>query len=238
MERVLVMDRGNSRLKLGYFLNGSLQEVQVFENLLIAENYISNLKVDVVCGADVQGQEIPSFLKKYFPINFRENLPIAVDYSSISTLGQDRIANAVALAFEYPNKNALAIDAGTCITYDMLTKGKFFVGGAISPGLEMRLKAMHHFTGKLPKLAWEKPSEDFPYKSSSTNMLGASYDGIIAEIEYYLNEIQIQYPGTLAVITGGDANTLQKGLKSDIFADPNLTLKGIFNIFKYQYAQL
>lgn len=237
MERILVLDRGNTRMKVGLFEGSNCTLTKVLENPADLQVFIQEFRVDRCCYADVHGDlaswigNLPSSV-----ISFSSNLPIALKYNKPESLGQDRIANVAGARALYPEKNVLVIDAGSCVTYDFIDAEGSFLGGAISPGWAMRLKAMHQFTGKLPLLSNEKAQGAFPYSGTENNMRGAAFDGLCFEITAYINEINRQYPDSITLITGGDAVALHNALKIGIFADQNLTLKGIFNIYKHQYA--
>ncbi len=237
MERILVLDRGNTRMKLGLFEGDEFLLSKVLENADQLKDFVQEHKVSICCHADVHGdlsQWLGDTTSK--AISFSEKLPITLDYKNAGSLGQDRIANAAGAKALYPEKDVLVIDAGSCVTYDFINAQGKFLGGAISPGWAMRLKAMHQFTGKLPLLSNEPAEGAFPYSGTENNMRGAAFDGLGFEITAYINEIRRQYPDSITLITGGDAAALHKALKIGIFADQNLTLKGIFNIYKHQYA--
>ena len=159
-------------------------------------------------------------------------LPISIEeYDTPKTLGTDRIANAVA-AHHYSNtEQALVIDVGTCIKFDLVLKGKY-QGGSISPGYAMRLKAMHEFTGALPQLELEDFSPTIG-KSTKQAMLSGVINGIQAEISGFINYYTQQYQQLTIFLTGGDHKRFDKELKNSIFADDNLTIKGLYIILKH-----
>ena len=163
-------------------------------------------------------------------------LPIFNAYST-DTLGNDRIPLAVAANSLYPGKNNLIISAGTCITYNFIQKTGIFRGGAISPGIRMRLKAMHAFTDMLPEVEREGELILLGY-DTATGMRSGAVHGAAAEIDGMISDFSSQYSDFNAVLTGGDAPYLGGKVKSKIFADPELLLKGLNLILKHNVPDL
>jgi type III pantothenate kinase len=150
-------------------------------------------------------------------------------YGTPQTLGVDRIALMAGAAVQFPSKNTLVIDAGSCITYDFLDCENNYFGGAISPGIEMRYKAVHQQTAKLPLL---KPVTEIPSIGNSTENaihLGV-LNGVIQEIDGIIAQYGANYENFTTILTGGDAIFLSKNLKSTIFAKPNFLLEGLNGI--------
>jgi len=157
-------------------------------------------------------------------------------YATPNTLGNDRIALVSAASKHFPAKNVLVIDAGTCITYDFKNSKNEYLGGAISPGLEMRYKAMHNFTENLPFLDRE---EEITLIGNSTNSClhsGVIY-GITTEIDGIIAAYQGQYEDLTIILTGGDAQFLCKRLKNSIFANSNFLLEGLNYILEFNKSQ-
>ncbi|HLS11032.1 MAG TPA: type III pantothenate kinase, partial [Flavobacteriaceae bacterium] len=144
----------------------------------------------------------------------------------------DRIALVSGAIQKYPNANVLVIDAGTCITYDFIDATATYYGGAISPGLTMRYKAMHTFTENLPLL--ERVKE---VSLIGTNTQDSMHSGVLLgmayEVEGYINAYRKKFPDLITVLTGGDAQFLRDTIKNDIFANTNLLLEGLLNILNY-----
>ncbi len=192
----------------------------------------------IVCSVGAtDGSDVVAFLKEQgiptLLFSPRTPLPISNAYRSSDTLGLDRLALAVGGAMEQPNSNVLAISAGTCITYNFVTYKSAFRGGLITPGLQMRLEAMAHFTARLPPvpLAGDVPLLGYDTESS---MRSGTIMGAAAEIDGLVERYKMQYPeGFNAVLTGGDAATLAPHLKSGIFADPLLLMKGLYRILSH-----
>src|SRR5690554_1209607 len=155
----LIIDIGNTRTKLAVFESGMEIFSSAVDELLplhIKEILEKYQKIDraILCGVKDYPANIKLYLQKRLKqfIELDENtaLPIENHYKTKSTLGKDRLAAAVGAAFLYPKKNILVIDAGTAITYDLINDQNQFLGGNISPGIDLRYKALHYFTGRLP----------------------------------------------------------------------------------------
>ena len=158
-------------------------------------------------------------------------LPIKRGYATPETLGLDRIAAVVGAVMQCPDKAVLIVDAGTCVTYDLLTADGTFAGGNIAPGIRLRLRAMHEHTGKLPLIddAGETPEIGF---STETAMRAGAVLGVAYEIEGYIARLNKVYPDLFVFLTGGDALKLAAKIKSRIFVDENLVLTGLNRILQ------
>ncbi|HTM64901.1 MAG TPA: type III pantothenate kinase [Flavipsychrobacter sp.] len=178
-------------------------------------------------------QQLAVFLK----LDANTSLPLMNAYSSPETLGVDRLAIAVGAQSAYPDKNILAVSLGTCITYNFVQKNRAFRGGAISPGLRMRLRSMHEWTDKLPEVEPEGEVLLLGYDTATCMRSGAIY-GMASEIDGMVHAFAEQYGDFNAVLTGGDMPLFANKLKSEIFADPDLLLKGLNLILKHNVPQL
>lgn len=232
----LVIDRGNSRNKVALFhagtvfdqaiTGGSIQQIQHWLNGRVPER--------IAIGAS--GEQDLVGLERLAPvIVIRGNspAPIRVAYATPDTLGVDRLANAVALARMFPRRAAMAVDLGTCITFDLVDPGERYLGGAISPGLRMRALAMHEHSARLPKV-----DPDGPVEAIGTTTDGALRTGIVTGVRHelggWISEARYQWPDLAVVLTGGDAPRFARALKSGIFADPLLTLRGLHALLEFQ----
>ena len=157
-------------------------------------------------------------------------------YLSPNTLGNDRIALVSAASKHFPNENVLVIDSGTCITYDFKNNKNEYLGGAISPGLEMRYKAMHSDTENLPLLDREEEIRLIGNTTNSCMHSGVIY-GITFEIDGIIAAYQAQYKDLTIILTGGDAQFLCKRLKNSIFANSNFLLEGLNYILEFNKPQ-
>ena len=186
----LVIDIGNSRTKFGLFEERELLHGVAFKNQDLQKNnhLFSEFEIDAVVVSSVNSkveellnleeQKVkPLFLRHVTP------LPIDLNYDTPETLGKDRIAAVVGAYSLFPHKNLLVIDAGTCVTYDFLTEENKYLGGAISPGVQMRLRSMNDFTNKLPLINWEGQRRPKNIGSTTiTSMLSGVVNGLISEM--------------------------------------------------------
>jgi type III pantothenate kinase len=168
---------------------------------------------------------------KYLPFTHQTKVPITIEYKDPQTLGLDRIANAVAAASLFPNENVLSIQAGSCIVYDFITSAKRYEGGAISPGIDMRFKALHQFTANLPEIK-RNHKNILIGKTTQQSIQSGVINGVIHEIEGNIKNYFAKYKPLKAVLTGGDSTYLHKLINFTIFAAPNLVLSGLYIILK------
>jgi type III pantothenate kinase len=159
-------------------------------------------------------------------------LPVKNHYQTPKSLGKDRIAAVTGAWSMFPGRNILVIDAGTCITYDFINQQGEYPGGGISPGIRMRFKAMHTFTGKLPLIEPED-FDDLIGKSTTESLLSGVYNGVTGEIREIVRLYREKYGDVMVLITGGDHELLNNKLKISIFAVPDLVLLGLNEIFDY-----
>ena len=163
-------------------------------------------------------------------------IPITHDYKTFETLGADRIAGVVAVNNMFPGKDALLIETGTCITYDFIDSRGVYRGGGISPGIRLRFKALHTFTDKLPLI---EPERDPALIGNSTehSILSGVINGIRAEVQGIISRYEGNYENLTIILSGGDLDYFDKNLKNNIFAVPNIVLRGLniildFNVKK------
>ena len=161
--------------------------------------------------------------------NSETTTPLEIDYATPHTLGSDRVAAAVGAWNEKPGNNMLIIDAGSAITIDFVDRQGRYKGGNIAPGVKMRLKALHDFTGRLPMVEKEGDIPSFGYDTETAIRSGV-IKGICHEIDGYINEMKEKYGDVLVFLTGGDEKNLKNRIKNSIFADKNLVAKGLNRI--------
>ncbi len=230
----LIVDIGNTSVKLAVFEELELLEVASapFENwkeeqkkLVSKHPEITHAIISSVTGLEEEDVE---FMSGQFPLHqlsYRSKLPFDNQYASPETLGADRLALAAAAVLHYQEGNILVIDAGTCITYDMVSK-RAYLGGAISPGLQMRYTAMHDYTARLPLL---KPEaiEQFIGQNTENSMHSGVVNGLCREIEGVVAQYENRFPHLTVILTGGDSQFLSNRLKKAIFAHSNFLLEGL-----------
>ena len=159
-------------------------------------------------------------------------VPITNMYKSPQTLGMDRLAAAVGANYLMPQKNLLVIDAGTALTYEFIdAEGKYW-GGNISPGLYVRFKTLNACCDKLPLIDRRGDLPEFGYDTETAIRAGVIH-GMEFEIAGYIRLMQKKYPDLLVFLTGGDKFSFDANLKSIIFADRFLVLKGLNRILNY-----
>jgi type III pantothenate kinase len=238
----LIIDVGNTRVKAAVYEKDSLKELVIFQKTeiiselkkILKKNKISSSIVSAVATlSDENLKKLHGFLN-LMELNHETKVPFSNKYKTPTTLGVDRIALAAYAASEYPNKNVLVIDAGTCITFDFVNEGTY-LGGAISPGLKMRYKSLNNYTSKLPLLETKEP-EDFIGDNTNNCIHSGVVNGIVNEIDGVINQYKTKYQDLTVVLTGGDTNFLAKQLKNHIFANPNLVLEGLHKILIYNRA--
>lgn len=233
-----IVDIGNTKTKLAIFQNREIVFFRELINGIDNETKASIARLKPTSGIISSVAESNGNWQELFPeISWIElsrslNLPVTLDYDTPDTLGLDRIALASAAASLYPARNILVIDAGTCVTYDLITSDAIFVGGAIAPGLHMRLKAMHAFTAKLPLVKVNTEVNVLGKNTESCMQVGALH-GLAAEIEGIISRYGEQFEDLQTVVTGGDSNLLAPLVKNNIFAHPKFLLEGLHAILAY-----
>ena len=236
----LAIDIGNTRTKVAVFQGDSLQHQAVWDALTVEalKQLAYNQKVEKIILSSVsrQSEEVMAFLKSHFnllELTTDTPLPIRIRYKTPETLGKDRIAAAVGGFHLFPGENCLVVDAGTCITLDLLSAEGEFLGGNISPGIEMRLKAMHHFTARLPLVA-RTPQLPAELGDSTENAIRNGGElGALLEVEGFIRRFEKKYRPLRVVLTGGDADFFVKHTKTKIFAHQNLVLIGLNQILQH-----
>lgn len=233
----LVLDIGNTLCKLAVFNQNKLIEAVQQNDFSNEElnHFISRYNITEGIYASVRNDSSIKMLTKYnfLELNHNTPLPLTNNYKTPETLGKDRIAGVVGAYAENPNDNTLVIDMGTCITYDFVSSENEYLGGAISPGFEMRLKALNTFTGKLPKVEYQKGIPNLIGDSTENSILSGVYNGLKNEIQGVINQYDLQYNNLKVVITGGDFELFDLEPKNRIFADKFLVLKGLNEILNY-----
>jgi type III pantothenate kinase len=233
--KYVVVDAGNSTIKWAEYVSGRTEAVRT-------SNSWNTELMDVCRSAQERClissvRDIPNdFLVELQDsgslfLTHRLPLPIGVNYDTPETLGVDRIASAAAAHHRFPGENILIIDAGTCITADLLTADGVFQGGLIAPGINMRIKAMHQFTDHLPEVQ-PTTSITYPGKSTKESLIVGSVNSAVAEMVTLIQQLKSQYGDIRVVVTGGDLSYFDKHLKNEIFASPNLVLDGLYQILK------
>ncbi|MDE6494101.1 MAG: type III pantothenate kinase [Bacteroidales bacterium] len=237
----LVIDIGNTVTKLGVFDGKELLCSRWYETIApqdmekIVEKYPS-IEAAIVCTVARE----PVFLAKSLSCfshfidwqSYRPDLkiPVKLRYEHPQTLGRDRIAVASAVASLYPGENVLCIVFGSCVTYNVVDSDACFLGGAISPGLNMRLRAMHRFTEALPLVDIRQARDTDCINNTQTALYSGALDGLRYEVDGYVERYRKRFPELRVVLTGGNAGYFEKSLNYQIFAHQNLVLRGLNEI--------
>jgi type III pantothenate kinase len=236
MQVTLCFDFGNTRLKCGVFRDRELQEVITLDNdnddtigSLINKYQPSASLLSSVINHNPQMETLLASAGKFHKLDHLSALPVTTPVGKPDTIGADRLALVVAAADLYPGVNNLVIGLGTAITYNFLNKKKEFLGGGISPGMEMRFKSLNTFTAKLPLI---KRDLNFPLigYDTRTNILSGVILGMAKEIDGMIDLYEEKYRNLNVLLTGGDSAYFAYHLKNKIFADLNLIFKGLYAI--------
>ncbi|CAM4073956.1 type III pantothenate kinase [Flavobacterium sinopsychrotolerans] len=239
---ILVIDVGNTRIKGAVFEGPILLEIFVFTKIELQkniENILKNFeKVSDLVVSSVGDVEKLSFLafENMLNVHFISNtdpFPFQNKYATPQTLGIDRMVLAAGATLQFPNQNRLVIDAGTCVTYDFIDQDNNYLGGAIAPGLRLRYESLHNYTAKLPLLALENP-ENLIGNSTSDSIHSGVVNGLVYEIDGFINEYRARYLNFIIILTGGDTDFLAKRLKNTIFANSNFLLESLNQTFQYK----
>jgi len=240
----LVLDIGNTALKAACFQGRTLLKAsrtawtspQEIEESLLRMIALNPSKV-LISSVTGKKKEVDDFLKRagleqdYF--NPKTPVPISNKYETPETLGRDRLSNAVAATVMFPQLPVVVIDAGTCIKFDFITRNNEYFGGSISPGIDMRFRALHEFTARLPLLS----RAEMVYligKNTTESIHSGVINGALAEVKGILEQYQMTHKDLQVIITGGDYTLLERNLKTSVHIEPWLTLKGLNEILLHQ----
>ncbi len=232
----LCFDFGNTRLKIAFFQNAKLAEVIVIENDEIATIGSLLEKFDtqktILSSVINHNPEIETLLTKktkFHKLSHLSKLPFTTPVGKPETIGADRLALTAAAVYFFPKQHNLVIGMGSCITYNFINADHEFLGGGISPGMEMRMKSLNQFTAKLPIV---KPDGNVPLigYDTVTNILSGVVLGMAKEIDGFIDVYKERYGNFNVHLTGGDLVYLAPHLKNQIFADPELIFKGLYAI--------
>jgi type III pantothenate kinase len=238
----LCLDFGNTRLKTAVFEEGQLKEVIVLRpdvvahlQEIIAQYRPQHAILSSVVNHNHAVEELLARHTSFHKLSNTSRLPFTIPVGKPETMGADRLAIAASAVFLFPGKNNVAVGLGTCITFNFINQFSEFLGGSISPGMEMRFQAMHQFTAKLPlvKGHWNVPLIGY---DTVTNLQSGVIVGMAKEIDGILDLYQEKFGNFNALLTGGDIQLFRPHLKNKIFADPHLIFKGLYAISQYNCA--
>lgn len=242
----LVIDLGNTFAKIAVFQNHRILETFKFSKSendkkikKIFQKY-PEIEFSILSSVLKDDDLIKKILQKYSTLYCLDNetkLPFINKYSSPQTLGKDRVALAAAAVYTYPKNDCLVIDAGTCVTYDVVNSKSEYLGGGISPGLQMRFNAVHKFTEKLPLIHADSNHLKLIGDSTEESLKSGIYFGFAAEIDGMISSYNSEFKDLTVILTGGDILFLSKRLKNSIFANSNFLLEGLNYILEYNKTQ-
>jgi type III pantothenate kinase len=236
----LVADFGNTYQKIARFRGEERVDTTVFSNIsadqlihyMLEKGPFNSGILSSVIHVSTEVRKVFDQLPAFIELDYTTPVPVQMEYKTPETLGRDRIALATGAIAMFPGHHVLAIDAGSCITYDLVTGKGHYLGGAISPGLTMRLKALHTFTGKLP-LVQQQHFDGLIGTTTTSSILSGVLNGVLEELKGVIGRYREQFPGLKVILTGGDHEFLYNYLKSDIFAVPELVLQGLNKILDH-----
>lgn len=234
--KTLCVDFGNTRMKAAIFEDGRILQTLVLEKdgldqitHLLKEFKPSKSILSSVIHHDKKIEDLLSANTAFHLLDHQSKLNFSLAVGKPATVGADRLALAAAAVHFFPQKNNLVIGLGSCITYNFIHQSAVFVGGSISPGLEMRLKSLNDFTALLPLVEkkWDFPLIGY---DTTTNILSGVILGMVKEMEGIVAAYEEKYSNFNVVLTGGDCTYFERLLKNKIFADPDLLYKGLYAI--------
>lgn len=236
----IAIDIGNTRTKVGVFEDRHLRHHFVLEGNATIEDLAGWQKkfkshhciISSVKTLDMNFENAARALPSVMLLGATTKVPLTVHYDSRENLGQDRLCGAVAGAARFPGENVLVMDAGTCITYDIVDSSGNYRGGAIAPGVQMRLNAMHKFTDKLPALTVSGMLDPIGNSTATCMHMGAER-GALLETEGFIAYFQARFDGLKVILTGGDGPFFERHVENRIFAAPNLVLEGLNEILLF-----
>jgi len=236
----LLIDSGNTFIKVAFCSCNSIDEVNQVEGLEELKAIGVKYKPENILISSVN-KEV-SEIQKCFPtsktvhLSYLTPIPIKNLYASPATLGMDRLAGVIGASELFKGENCLCIDAGTCITYDLIDSNNQYLGGSISPGIDMRFRALHTFTAKLP-LIERKSNVKLIGGTTEESIQSGVLHGVIKELEGIIDNYKKEYKALKIIITGGDAIFFESNLKGSIFVEPNLLFIGLKRILEYNVSK-
>lgn len=233
----LCLDFGNTRLKTAVFDNDVFREETSLpdDHTGTIEQVLKKYKPDRSILSSVihhndDFEKILSDQTVFHKLSHQTKLPFTTPVSKRETIGTDRLALIAAAVRFFSGKNNLIIGLGSCITYNFVNQYHQFLGGAISPGMDMRFRSMHDYTATLPLV------EDVPITigiplvgyDTNTNLQSGVINGMSSEIDGVINKYAEKYGNFNVVLTGGNSAYFASQLKNKIFADSNFLFKGLY----------
>ena len=236
MSTTLCFDFGNTRMKCAVFVDGEFAQERVLSDdkeetirALIDEYHPDKSILSSVIEHNPAMEDLLRAKTHFHKLDHNSRVPITTPVGKPETIGADRLALVVAAVTLFPGKNNLVIGLGSAITYNYVNKYREFIGGGISPGMEMRFKSLQAFTAKLPlvKADWNFPLAGY---DTRTNILSGVILGMAKEVDGMIEAYEEKYDNFNVLLSGGDSVYFTHHLKKKIFADPHLIYKGLYAI--------
>lgn len=238
----VAIDIGNTRMKVGLFRGEALTK-----DINLANDDIEGLKTFlgkyqiqniILSSTAIVSESMEQYLEenyRYIRLKTETPIPIESTYQTPKTLGKDRIAAVIGACVLFPGKDCMVVDAGTCITYDLINSKSVYLGGNIAPGISMRLRAMDEFTAALPLVSKQHPDTDRGYSTETAMRSGAIW-GTVLEIQGFIQRFDQQTKELTIILTGGDAPLLDKLINWNTHVESHLVLIGLNKILEYNAA--
>jgi len=239
MPTTLCLDFGNTRMKCAVFSDGAFLAEQVLENdseetirALLEQYHPDRSILSSVIHHNPGVETLLATTTAFHKLDHHSKVPVTTPVGKPETIGADRLALVVAAVTLFPGKNNLVIGLGSAVTYNYVNKYKEFIGGGISPGMEMRFKSLQAFTAQLPlvKAGWNFPLAGY---DTRTNILSGVILGMAKEVDGMIEAYEEKYDNFNVLLSGGDADYFTRHLKKKIFADPHLIYKGLYAISEF-----
>jgi len=239
----ICIDAGNTAIKIALTENSVIQSVAAF-SLWETDTVVQYLKslpqadVCIISNVSSVGQAIVDIVMQksehFMELTADTPVPIRNLYKTPDTLGKDRLAAIVGALSLFPGKYILVFDVGTALTIDFIDSGGNYHGGNISPGLNMRFRALHEFTQKLPLQSQTDNYQSLGNDTASAIVSGVQF-GMVFEMKYYIDQFVKKKPALVKILTGGDINFFENKFETYIFAEPNLVFIGLEKIIEFNY---
>ena len=239
MQKTCCFDFGNTRLKCALFQDRELLEMVVLENGHpdTVQTLINSFQPDKsilasVINHDPEVETVLATSTLFHKLGHTSKIPFSTPVGKPETIGADRLAAVAAAVDLFPHQHNLVIGLGTCITYNYVNQNHEFLGGSISPGMQMRFRSMHEYTALLPLVEAENNFPLIGY-DTKTNLLSGVILGMAKEIDGIIDAYALKFNNFNVLLTGGDMAFFVPHLKNKIFADPYLIYKGLYAISEF-----
>lgn len=229
----LIADIGNTTTKLALTKGGTLirKERLASADPQLIDRFIGNHSLDgaIVSSVSINPAPLTEYLRtkcdRVHCLTWRSVYPFKIDYDTPETLGVDRLAAATGAVMHHPGADLLVIDAGSALTADLVS-GEVYRGGIISPGLSMRFRALHEYTGRLPLVAGRNDVA-FPGRTTEEAIASGVVMGLVFEINEYIRTFEEKHKKPVTVITGGDSELISSRTDRKLFIYPDLVTEGL-----------